>query len=208
MCGRYSASRPPDLTEETFAAKRVDEPPPPSWNVAPPDPVSVVVDRGEGRELRTYTWGLVPSWAEDARIASKLINARAETVATKSAFRTALQRRRCLVPADGWYEWRDRRPHFIHAGGQIAFAGLYERGTFTIVTTAASDELAWLHDRMPVVLPPDEWAEWLDPEVDEVGALLRSRAGFVTHPVSTDVNNVRNNGPSLVLPVEEEGTLF
>ena len=207
MCGRYSASRPPDLTEETFAATRVDAPPPPSWNVAPTDAVSVVLAGEDGRELRTFTWGLVPSWAADARIASKLINARAETVASKSAFRTALQRRRCLVPADGWYEWRDRRPHFVHAGGQIAFAGLYERGTFTIVTTAASDELAWLHDRMPVVLAPDEWAEWLDPANDDVVSLLHPRAGFATHPVSADVNNVRNDGPSLVLPVEED-TLF
>src|SRR3712207_3486651 len=145
MCGRYSASRPPDLTEETYAARVVDPPPPPSWNVAPTDPCAVVVDRGEGRELRTLRWGLIPSWADDPRIASRLINARAETVAEKPAFRVALARRRCLVPADGWYEWRDKQPHFISRGdGPLAFAGLYERWqdtrTFTIVTTSAAPD--------------------------------------------------------------------
>lgn len=205
MCGRFSASRPPDLTEETFAATRAGEPPPLSWNVAPTDPASVVLAGESGRELRTFTWGLVPSWATDARIASKLINARAETVATK--FRKALLHRRCLVPADGWYEWRDKRPHFVHGGPQIAFAGIYENGTFSIITTAAADDIAWLHDRMPVVLAPDEWAEWLDPENEDVVPLLHPRAGFATHPVSTAVSNVRNDGPSLVLPAEEE-TLF
>lgn len=205
MCGRYSASRPPDLTEEAFAAARVDEPPPPSWNVAPTDPVSVVLAGESGRELRTFTWGLVPAWAKDARIASKLINARAETVATK--FRAALLRRRCLVPADGWYEWRDKRPYFVHADRPIAFAGIYENATFSIITTAAAGDIAWLHDRMPVVLAPDEWAEWLDVGNDDVVPLLHPRAGFATHPVSRDVSNVRNDGPSLVLPVEAD-TLF
>lgn len=210
MCGRYSASRPPDLTAETYAAAVVDDPPPPSWNVAPTDPVSVVVRRDGRRELRTLRWGLVPSWAPDERGGAKMINARAETVAAKPAFRTALERRRCLVPADGWYEWRDRRPHFIHGDGPIAFAGLYERRgelrTFTIVTTAAAEDIAHLHDRMPVVLPPDEWAAWLDPWCEDPVALLRPRTGFRAYEVSPAVNSVRNNGPSLVEP--ETTTLF
>ncbi|HVF05737.1 MAG TPA: SOS response-associated peptidase [Frankiaceae bacterium] len=214
MCGRYSASRPPDLTEETYAARVVDEPPPPSWNVAPTDPVSVVVDRGEGRELRTLRWGLIPSWADDPRIASRLINARAETVAEKPAFRSALVRRRCLVPADGWYEWRQKRPHFISRAEPIAFAGLYERNgetrTFTIVTTEAAPDVAYLHDRMPVVLPPDVWDEWLDPANDDAAALcglLLPQTGFAAYEVSTAVNDVRRDGPELLAPVTEE-TLF
>jgi putative SOS response-associated peptidase YedK len=214
MCGRFSVSRPPDLTAETYRAVVVDEPPPPSWNVAPTDPVSVVVERDTGRELRTLRWGLVPSWAKDPKGASKMINARAETVATKPAFRTALAKRRCLVPADGWYEWRDRKPHFITAPGPIAFAGLYERWgelrTFTIVTTAAAASLAYLHERMPVVLPAEVHDVWLDPAYDDVealAALLAPREGFAAYPVSTAVNSVRNNGPSLVEP-ETEATLF
>ena len=214
MCGRYSASRPPDLTEETYAARAVDDPPPPSWNVAPTDPVSVVVDRGEGRELRTLKWGLIPSWADDPRIASRLINARAETVAEKPAFRSALVKRRCLVPADGWYEWRDRRPHFISRAEPIAFAGLYERNgdtrTFTIVTTSAAPDIAHLHDRMPVVLPEGVWDAWLDPAHDDVAAvvdLLRPRPGCTAYEVTTAVNNVRSNGPHLLAPATEE-TLF
>lgn len=214
MCGRYSMSRPPDLTAETYAARVVDTPPPPSWNVAPTDPVPVVVDRGEGRELRTLKWGLIPSWADDPRIASRLINARAETVAEKPAFRSALVRRRCLVPADGWYEWRQKRPHFISRDEPIAFAGLYERNgdtrTFTIVTTSAAPDIAYLHDRMPVVLPPDLWDDWLDPANDDVPALcglLVPRPGFTAYEVSPAVNNVRSNGPELVAPAAEE-TLF
>ena len=214
MCGRYSASRPPDLTEETYAARLVDEPPPPSWNVAPTDPASVVVERGEGRELRTLKWGLVPSWADDPRIASRLINARAETVAEKPAFRAALAKRRCLVPADGWYEWRQKRPHFISAEGPVAFAGLYERRgdvrTFTIVTTAAAPDIAYLHDRMPVVLPPGEWDAWLDPAQDDVAALcalLRPRPGCTAYEVAPLVNDVRRDGPELLAPLTEE-TLF
>lgn len=215
MCGRYSASRPPDLTEETYAARAVDEPPPPSWNVAPTDPVSVVVDRGDGRELRTLKWGLIPSWAEDDRIASRLINARAETVATKPAFRAALVKRRCLVPADGWYEWRDKRPHFISRPEPIAFAGLYERRgdvrTFTIVTTSAAPDIAYLHDRMPVVLPAGVWDAWLDRANDDVEALLGllvPRPGCTAYEVSRAVNNVRSNGPQLLDPAPEEDTLF
>jgi putative SOS response-associated peptidase YedK len=223
MCGRYAASRPPDLTAETYAAAVVDTPPPASWNVAPTDPVSIVVDRG-GRELRTVRWGLIPSWATDKRIASRLINARAETVATKPAFRAALARRRCLVPADGWYEWlaspdRAKQPFFISSADErpVSFAGLYEVWrdpstealvrTCTIVTTAASDGLRYLHERMPVVLPDDVWDTWLDPsydDVDALAALLAPRDGFAAYPVGLAVNSVRNNGPSLVDPVPAE----
>lgn len=216
MCGRYSASYPPDLTEETFVATVVDEPPAPSWNVAPTDPVSIVVQR-EQREVRTVRWGLIPSWADDRRIASRLINARAETVAEKPAFRAALARRRCLVPADGWYEWRSgggqKQPFFIarRDGAPAAFAGLYEVWrdpateelvrTCTIVTTSACAELSQLHTRMPVVLGPDAWDEWLDTSHADVLGLLVPCEGFDAYPVSPAVNSVRNNGPSLVEPL-------
>jgi putative SOS response-associated peptidase YedK len=229
MCGRYSASRPPDLTAETYAAVVVDDPPPPSWNVAPTDPVSVVVQRSEGRELRTLGWGLVPSWSKDRKGAARMINARAETVAEKPAFRAALARRRCLVPADGWYEWlalpdRAKQPFFIgpRDGSPVAFAGLYEvwrdpatdelLRTCTVVTTGAVDDLRFLHERMPVALAPDVWDAWLDPSYDDAAALrglLAPRDGFAAYPVSTAVNSVRNNGPELLDPLPAEGsTLF
>jgi len=219
MCGRYSASRPPDLVEEAYAAVAVDEAPPASWNVAPTDPVSAVVHRNGRREVRTLRWGLVPSWSKDAKAAARLINARAETVATKSAFRVPLARRRCLIPADGWYEWmaqagRRKQPFFIHAAGHLAFAGLYDfwrdpatgdmRPTCAIVTTDASEDLRYLHDRMPVVLPPEDWETWLDPENEDVGSvtgLLVPRSGFDAYPVADLVNSVRNNGPDLLAPV-------
>jgi putative SOS response-associated peptidase YedK len=226
MCGRYSASYPPSLLAETFSATVVDEPPPPSWNVAPTDPVAVVVTRDTGREVRTLRWGLIPSWATDRRVASKMINARAETVATKPAFRAALVRRRCLVPADGWYEWRaasgstPKQPFFITArsGGPVAFAGLYEVWrdpateelvqTCAVVTTAASAELSYLHERMPVVLRADACDVWLDRSVEDtetLRGLLVPGDGFAAYPVGTDVNSVRNNGPSLVTPIPAEG---
>jgi putative SOS response-associated peptidase YedK len=227
VCGRYSASRPPDLTAETYAATVVDDPPPPSWNVAPTDSISVVVLRETGRELRTLRWGLVPSWSKDKKGAARMINARAETVATKPAFRNALGRRRCLVPADGWYEWMTgadgrKQPFFItrSSGGPVAFAGLYEvwrdpateelLRTCAVVTTAAAPSLAYLHERMPVVLPPEAWAEWLDPALDDPLGLLEPHEGFDAYPVSPAVNSVRNNDPSLVEPVpaEGDGTLF
>lgn len=212
MCGRFSASYPPDLMAETYVAAVVDEPPPPKWNVAPTDPVSIVVQR-EQREVRTVRWGLIPSWAKDRKIASRLINARAETIAEKPAFRAALARRRCLVPADGWYEWRQKQPFYItrRGGSPVAFAGLYEVWrdpdteelvrTCTIVTTSACNDLKELHTRMPVVLGADAWDEWLDPAHEDVQGLLVPCDGFDAYPVSPAVNNVRNDGPSLVEPL-------
>ena len=224
MCGRYSASRPPDLTAETYAAAVAGDPPPPSWNVAPTDPVPVVVERGGARELRTLRWGLIPSWADDRRIASRLINARAETVGEKPAFRAALARRRCLVPADGWYEWRTeggrKQPFFISArsGEGVAFAGLYEVWrdpesdelvrTCAVVTAAASEELRHLHERMPVVLRAGAWDPWLDAAYDDVEAvrgLLVGSDGFAAYRVAPHVNSVRNNGPHLLDPLPADG---
>jgi putative SOS response-associated peptidase YedK len=194
-------------------------------------------DLGVARELRVVRWGLVPSWAKDTSIGSRLINARAETLSEKPSFRRAFAKRRCLLPADGYYEWqvlaapdspggtgkKAKQPFFIHRadGGPLAFAGLYELWrdravpdgdpdawlwTATIITTSAPDELGKIHDRMPMVIAPQSWADWLDPansDVSDVQALLAPAVarGLASYPVSTAVNSVRNNGPDLIEPV-------
>ncbi|NHC44818.1 SOS response-associated peptidase [Motilibacter aurantiacus] len=240
MCGRYAASRrPEDLVEEFEADVDADAGAeaaavPPSWNVAPTDPVRVVLERavaqgGSERQLRTVRWGLVPSWSRDPSGAARMINARLETVAEKPAFRAAFRARRCLVPADGYYEWHTRddgakQPFFIRRrdGRPLAMAGLYEMWrapgegspwlwTATIITTSAVDELGRLHDRMPMLVERDRWHEWLDPALDaaeQVRGLLGPAGPGVleAYPVSPAVGNVRNNGPHLVepAPVAEE----
>jgi putative SOS response-associated peptidase YedK len=182
-------------------------------------------DGSAERELRIVRWGLVPFWAKDVKIGSRMINARAETVAEKPAFRRAFAKRRCLLPADGYYEWQSvpgaaKQPMYIsRADGQsLAFAGLYELWrdpsvdrddedawlwTATIITTRAPDELGMIHDRMPMIIDPAGWGDWLDPansDVADVRALLSPAAvgGLITYPVGTEVNSVRNNGPHLV----------
>jgi len=189
---------------------------------------------GEARELRVVRWGLVPFWAKDRSIGSRMINARAETVSVKPAFRSAFARRRCLLPADGYYEWyrpggdakAAKQPYYIcrRDGGPLAFAGLYELWrdravpddhpdawlwTATIITTSAPDELGRIHDRMPMVIRPDLWADWLDPgnnnTGDVRGLLAPAISGeLISYPVSTAVNSVRNNGPGLIEPAEPE----
>jgi putative SOS response-associated peptidase YedK len=180
------------------------------------------------RELRIVRWGLVPFWAKDVKIGSRMINARAETVAEKPAFRRAFAKRRCLLPADGYYEWQSipgaaKQPMYITRGDgrSLAFAGLYELWrdpvvgrddedawlwTATVITTSAPDELGMIHDRMPMIIDPAGWDDWLDPansEVADLRALLAPAAvsGLTTYPVSTAVNSVRNNGPELIEPV-------
>ena len=191
-------------------------------------------DGGEARELRVLRWGLVPFWAKDPSIGSRMINARAETVSVKPAFRRAFTRRRCLLPADGYYEWyrpagdakAAKQPYYIYRadGGPLAFAGLYELWrnqefpddhpgawlwTSTIITTSAPDELGRIHDRMPMVIRPELWADWLDPGNSDtdglLGLLAPAGAGrLIWRPVSTEVNSVRNNGPRLIEPAEPE----
>jgi putative SOS response-associated peptidase YedK len=227
MCGRYANSRHDgDLLRDFQIASVVDPAPEPSWNVAPTDPGRVILERlvddVPDRQLRTLRWGLVPSWAKDTKIAAKLINARSETVTEKPAFKTAASRRRCLVPADGYYEWmvtdNGKIPMFLHGDGTLGFAGLYEirrdpndadtwLWTYTIVTTSTRDELGHVHDRSPVVVPNDLRDAWLDPGLTDLGTvrdLLSSIPSPVleTYEVSTAVNSVQNNGPELVEPVE------
>jgi len=228
VCGRYASSRRP---EDLVSYFEVDEPPeevlPPSYNVAPTDPVYAVLQRHDRRQLRVLRWGLVPSWAKDPKVGARFINARAETVATTRAFRSAYQRRRCLVPADGYFEWKKdgarKQPWYLTstsargAGGEpLAMAGLYEvwRGadetwlwTCTLVTTDAPDELGEIHDRTPMLVPREQWAAWLDPELPDPQALLVPGTPGVLEawPVPAAVGNVRNNGPELVLPLTEGG---
>jgi putative SOS response-associated peptidase YedK len=254
MCGRYASARKRIELLEEFSVQRdrVTEPLRPDYNVAPTKPVYAVLDRagrpdgssggqdaeaGVARELRVVRWGLVPSWAKDTAIGSRMINARAETVAEKPSFRRAFARRRCLLPADGYYEWqvlagegskKVKQPYFIYRadGGPLAFAGLYELWrdrqfpdgdpdawlwTATIITTSAPDELGQIHDRMPMVIQPESWSDWLDPantEPGDVQALLAPAmtGGLATYPVATTVNSVRNNGPELIEPLPADRT--
>jgi putative SOS response-associated peptidase YedK len=270
MCGRYASARKRiELLEEfRIDRDRVTEPLAADYNVAPTKPVYAVLARdargaeaasqaegaaaaaaapaiqpGVARELRVVRWGLVPFWAKDPKIGSRLINARAETVGSKPAFRQAFKRRRCLLPADGYYEWQRpdgtgssdepggggraggaKQPYFITRGDDrpLAFAGLYELWrdaalpddhqrawlwTATIITTSAPDDLGKIHDRMPMVIAPDRWSDWLDPACDDPADLMALLApaasgGLISYPVSTAVNSVRNNGPQLIERIE------
>lgn len=242
MCGRYAASRgPDDLTVEFEAVDATDGASPAAdYNVAPTKPVHAVLTRrprgvqdGEPvRQLRVLRWGLVPSWAKDPAIGSRLLNARAESAADKPAFRRALVARRCLLPADGWYEWArrpdqpGRQPYFMtpRDGGVLALAGLYEFWgdgedllvSCTVLTTAAVGPLTEIHDRMPLVLDRADWGAWLDPAREQVPDLLEPPrealvAGLELRPVGRAVGQVDNNGPQLTTAVptaDAASTLF
>ncbi|HEY4376435.1 MAG TPA: SOS response-associated peptidase, partial [Acidimicrobiales bacterium] len=192
MCGRYVSASTPDEIGRYFdvdeATERAVEP---SYNVAPTDDVFVVLDDGGVRRLDAYHWGLVPFWAKDPSVGSRMINARAEGIAHQGAYQRAFRKRRCIVPADGFYEWRKepgtkaKQPFFIHRTDHepLAFAGLWEiwrgptrRGpellrSCTIITTTPNEVLAPIHDRMPVLLPATAWDAWLDPATDDLDAL-------------------------------------
>ena len=222
MCGRYAASKDvANLMEEFEVARPPDETLPEDFNVAPSKQVYMVVDRetdgGVQRQLRTAKWGLVPSWAKDPKIGNRMINARLETAAEKPSFRRAWAKRRCLLPADGYYEWYagegPKQPFYIHRpdGHSLAMAGLYEFWkdgedwlvTTCVLTTDAPDELGRIHDRMPLLVPDENWAAWLDPEHKPTGDLVvpAMSMGLEAYPVSTEVNNVRNNGRQLTDPL-------
>lgn len=241
MCGRYASSRDAEVIADEFdvqesLASELE----PNYNVAPTTPVYAVVerpakeDRPQQRQLRLLTWGLIPSWAKDASIGTRLINARLETAAEKPAFRRAFERRRAIIPADGYYEWyattvggkTRKQPYFIapEDGSILAMAGLYEiwrdpakseedadrfRWTMTVITTSAEDSLGHVHDRMPLMLDRDGYDAWLDPtltDVSEVAGLLQPAAPgrLLAVPVSPLVSNVRNNGPELIEPIPLE----
>ena len=236
MCGRYAATRKPEdlVVEFEAVAASGQSALPADYNVAPTKDVHVVRWKkerddagkatGEGhRELRVVRWGLVPSWAKDISVGNRLLNARVESLTDKPAFKKAAASRRCLVPADGWFEWAKRldsttkQPYYItpEDGSVLALAGLWEvwgRGddrlyTCTIVTSPAVGPLTEIHERMPLVLPPDRWAAWLDPAREDVEELAQPTPpelveALELRPVSTAVNNVANNGPELTARAE------
>lgn len=214
MCGRFSL-----IVDASVLADVFDMDPPrdlkPRFNIAPTQTVPVVRAAGSGpREWADIRWGLIPPWAKDAKIGARMINARGETAATKPSFRSALKNRRCLVPADGFYEWVQgggtKVPHYIHFtdGRPFAFAGLWERwrelDTFTIITTRPNELVAPLHDRMPVILAPDNFAEWIEPvelPPHRLEALLSPFPAeeMEAYPVSTHVNKAAHDDPECVV---------
>ncbi|MDA5285267.1 SOS response-associated peptidase [Streptomyces sp. NPDC054904] len=240
MCGRYVSTRGPEDLTGLFGVTRRDADlvVPPSWNVAPTDPVWAVLERADRetgvleRQLRPLRWGLVPSWSKTPTGGAKMINARVETVEEKPAYRRAFAKRRCLLPADGFYEWQPvaatdrakayKQPYFIRPedGEVMAMAGLYEFwrdpavadaddpaawwATCTVITTEATDAAGRIHPRMPLALAPADYDTWLDPAHQDphaLRALLATPSGgrLDVRAVSTAVNNVRNNGPELLV---------
>jgi putative SOS response-associated peptidase YedK len=230
MCGRYASARSVEDLAAAFGigGDDVDGVAAPDWNVAPTKPVTAVLVRHERRVLTTLRWGLVPSWADTPSVGARMINARIETAAEKPAYRDALASRRCLLPADGWYEWQVRadgvrQPHYLAPddGSVLALAGLWETWwdadgrplrTATILTGPAPDDLRGVHDRAPVVVPRDLWADWLDPTATDFSSVLRPTAAGVVHawPVGAAVGDVRVNGPALTerVDIDEQPPLF
>jgi putative SOS response-associated peptidase YedK len=239
MCGRFtSVTSRYDLAETFHATEMKAEQLPFRYNVAPTQDVYAIAERRPSgdedshgtRQLGSFRWGLLPSWAKDPSIASRLINARAESVAEKPAFRESLLRRRCIIPADAFYEWQPRPgkptapriPHVIRHRDRtpMAFAGLWDVWrppddsnsapirSCVIVTTHANSAIAPIHDRMPVVLPPSVWDEWLNPANRDLATVHRLLVPappeqFDIYPVSRLVSNVNNEGPELIAPVLE-----
>jgi putative SOS response-associated peptidase YedK len=217
MCGRYTLTSSPEAIRALFAY--AEQPNfPARYNIAPTQPIGIVRLVDGRRHFALVRWGLLPSWVKDPKAFSLIINARGESVADKPAFRAAMKRRRCLIPADGFYEWKAgaprKQPFYIHAksGAPLAFAGLWETwtgpngeelDTAAIVTTDANATLSPLHDRMPVIVPPDAFDRWLGKgSVDAALAQTLIRPApdelLEAYPVSTDVNRVANDNPKLL----------
>jgi len=222
MCGRFVSATPPDQIARYFdAVDDTAEPAEPNFNVAPTTDIYVVRSDGAVRRLEQLHWGLVPFWAKDPSVGNRMINARAEGIAEKNAYKRSFRTRRCIIPADGFYEWtvvpgqKKKQPMYIQRvdGEPLAFAGLWEvwrskeqpderLQSCTIITGAPNDKIAEIHDRMPVILPPSAWDTWLDRDIDDLellGKLLvPAPPELITmHPVTTEVNNVRNDGEQL-----------
>jgi putative SOS response-associated peptidase YedK len=242
MCGRYALSASAqDITLQFDAQRKPESFLPSDWNISPTKNVFIIKagdHDGLKRELMTASWGLIPSWSKDASRQASTINTRAESVSEKPSFRSAFKSRRCLVPANGYFEWATEVGNFKHKqpfyisnqdGSLLSMAGLYENWanpqtgevltTFSIITRESVGEISKVHHRMPVLLPNDLWAKWLstDPlskertlEYLDLIEVLKPDSGLVIYPVSTAVNNARNHGPELIAPVElgQPETLF
>ena len=228
MCGRFTLRSNLNLILQQFALDEVPDLTP-RYNIAPTQAVPVIRAAASGRELAMLRWGLIPSWSKDEKMGNRLLNARSETAAEKPSFRTAFRRRRCLVVTDGFYEWRKvgsgksapKQPYYIRMRDErpFAFAGLWEtwRGpkgaelptpiqSCTILTTEPNELMRSLHDRMPVILPPDDYAMWLDPSFEGIEALQSLQRPFeaddmIANPVSTLVNSPRNESPECVVAI-------
>ncbi len=218
MCGRYALSSPVESLEAQFEAE-ARALLTPRYNIAPTTPVPVVRNGGPGRVIVLQHWGLIPSWSKDPAMGARMANARGETVVEKPSFRGPFRRNRCIIPADGFYEWRagtPKQPFCIRlaGGGLLGFAGLWDHwegpdgavDSCTIITTSANGAMAPIHDRMPVILAPEDYARWLDPATpaEALRELLRPcpDAWLQLAPVSTRVGNVRNDDPDLMEPID------
>lgn len=229
MCGRFTLSTPPQAIADHFHLEDVPELEP-RFNIAPGQAVATVSvpDPQRGSILQPRRWGLIPSWAKDERIGNRQINARVETVVEKPSFRVAFRRRRCLVPVDGFYEWSgaasSKQPYYIGFEGRsvFAFAGLWERWrnpsgrvieTCTLLTTEANEVLSELHSRMPVIVDPENYPLWLDPDVSDPEPLKPALEGNLAdtlrfHPVSFRVNDTRRDDPHCIDMADVQPTLF
>lgn len=221
MCGRFTLTVDPDQLREEFNFVSLPDQLTPRYNVAPSQPVAVIPNDGKNK-LDFFTWGLIPSWAKDPEIGNRLINARAETLIEKPSFRNAFRRRRCLIPADGFYEWKadpegkSKMPMYIRlrSGRPFAFAGLWENWnspdgsqilSCTIITTTPNELMQTIHNRMPVILPPSAYQAWLQTdavEVDRLQALLvpYATSEMIAYPVSRLVNSPNNDLPACIEP--------
>jgi len=223
MCGRFVQNIPFETLQQNFNIRTTDSDVIHNYNVAPTQEILTIVNHDEENKLDKFHWGLVPFWAKDVSIGSRMINARAETVSQKPSFRNAFKKRRCLIPADGFYEWTgekgNKQPYYVSipSGKPFAFAGLWESWTdkneesvyksCTIITTAASDSIREIHDRMPAILDPEVYEKWLDVEIQDPKELESVLKDGLIHdmkyyPVSTFVNSVKNNDPNCIKSIE------
>ena len=226
MCGRFVGFRKIEELKQYFPIDQSNCEAVANYNVAPTQQILAIARLDQSNVLDKYHWGLVPFWAKDTNIGYKMINARMETVATKPSFREALKKRRCLIPADGFYEWRgqkgNKQPMFITLPDQapFAFAGLWETWqdkqnpdelyrSCTIITREAAGAVKELHHRMPVILEPDAYSHWLDSDnrnADSINEMLHSRSitDLIFYPVAKQVNSVSNNDLSNIKPIQTE----
>ncbi|MFZ1752284.1 MAG: SOS response-associated peptidase [Caldilineaceae bacterium] len=221
MCGRFTLRASSEQVADLFSLEQMP-PLAPRYNIAPTQPVLAIRESyaGNGREATFLNWGLIPFWAKDPSIGSRMINARAETAAEKPSFRAAFKYRRCIIPADGFYEWQKvdggKQPQLIglKGGGVLGFAGLWEHWeqegsaieSCTILTTEPNDLLAPIHNRMPMILHPEDYDEWLSRDIQKADPLLHLMRSFpgelmAYQPVSTLVNNPRNEDPACAVPL-------